>query len=73
MDGYRGEALGEWLDVPVGALEMMEGLEQLRALEYGMRVAVLRARASEGPWFSIDTEEDWRRFEGLTTQPGEEI
>ena len=65
--GYRGHLLERWLDWEQGQLEATEGLEQLRALEYGMTLAVLRADAvvdpDDRPWFSIDTEQDLRRFE----------
>ncbi|MEL6182918.1 MAG: hypothetical protein AAFS10_28440, partial [Myxococcota bacterium] len=65
--GYRGHVLDQWLEWCPGPLEVQEGLEQLRALEYGMTLAVLRADAvvdpDDRPWFSIDTEQDLRRFE----------
>jgi len=78
--GYRKEVLQEWLNWSPGALEEREGLEQLRALEYGIAIAVLRAEENratrpmrseensdlERSWFSIDTENDLKRFEALT-------
>lgn len=57
---YRREALDRFVSLPPGVLERTERLEQLRALENGMRIAVrvLDARPAKG----IDTEEDYAAF-----------
>ncbi len=52
---YRREALLRFLDLPRGPLEQAEGLEQLRALEHGMRIRVAQAR---GRGIGIDTPAD---------------
>lgn len=53
--GYRHTALQRFLRLAPGALEQSEGLEQLRALEHGMRIRVLQtAHATLG----VDTPED---------------
>jgi 3-deoxy-manno-octulosonate cytidylyltransferase (CMP-KDO synthetase) len=52
---YRREALARFVALPPSALELREKLEQLRALEAGMRIGV--ARIAAGPR-GIDTPED---------------
>lgn len=55
---YRRAALARFVALPASALELREKLEQLRALEAGMRIAV--ARVPHGP-FGVDTAEDLER------------
>ncbi len=55
---YRREALESFVALPPSALERSEKLEQLRALEAGMRIAV--ARVDEAP-LSVDTPADLER------------
>lgn len=55
---YRREALLALVHMRPGPLELREGLEQLRALEGGMRIVV--AQVPEAPP-SVDTPEDVRR------------
>jgi len=52
---YRREVLGRFVDLPPSPLELREKLEQLRALEAGMRIGV--ARVPHAP-FGVDTEAD---------------
>ncbi|RVT96709.1 3-deoxy-manno-octulosonate cytidylyltransferase [Rhodovarius crocodyli] len=52
---YRRAALERFVTLPESPLERREKLEQLRALEAGMRIAV--ARVPHGP-FGVDTPED---------------
>jgi 3-deoxy-manno-octulosonate cytidylyltransferase (CMP-KDO synthetase) len=52
---YRREVLGRFVDLPPSPLERREKLEQLRALEAGMRIGV--ARVPHAP-FGVDTEAD---------------
>jgi 3-deoxy-manno-octulosonate cytidylyltransferase (CMP-KDO synthetase) len=59
---YRREALEGFVALPPSALEKREKLEQLRALEAGMRIAV--ARVDEAP-LSVDTPEDLARARKL--------
>jgi len=46
---YRVGALRRMAALPTGTLERLEALEQLRALEYGMRICVADALVSPGP------------------------
>ena len=59
---YRREALEGFVALPPSPLEKREKLEQLRALEAGMRIAV--ARVDEAP-LSVDTPEDLARTRKL--------
>jgi 3-deoxy-manno-octulosonate cytidylyltransferase (CMP-KDO synthetase) len=52
---YRREALGRFVDLPPSPLERREKLEQLRALEAGMRIGA--ARVAHAP-FGVDTPAD---------------
>jgi 3-deoxy-manno-octulosonate cytidylyltransferase (CMP-KDO synthetase) len=52
---YRGRFLKEFASWPAGALEGLEHLEQLRALERGRTIRVLPAR---GRYHGVDTPED---------------
>ncbi|UCC25305.1 MAG: 3-deoxy-manno-octulosonate cytidylyltransferase [Gemmatimonadales bacterium] len=57
---YRREALLRWVFLPPSPLEELERLEQLRALEAGMKIGVAVVdRAERG----VDTEEDARIVE----------
>lgn len=57
---YGPEALARWVGFDRSALEVEEGLEQLRALENGMRIGVaLVAEAAAG----VDTPQDLARME----------
>ena len=55
---YRRAALARFVALPPSPLELREKLEQLRALEAGMRMAV--ARVDHAP-FGVDTPEDLAR------------
>ena len=55
---YRRAALERYVALPPSPLERRENLEQLRALEAGMRIAA--ARIEHGP-FGVDTPEDLER------------
>jgi 3-deoxy-manno-octulosonate cytidylyltransferase (CMP-KDO synthetase) len=59
---YRREALENFVALPPSALEQREKLEQLRALEAGMSIAV--ARVDEAP-LSVDTQADLDRARKL--------
>lgn len=60
---YRCSALRRLTAEPQCALERIEGLEQLRALWLGMRIAVECVDSPPGP--EVDTPEDLRRVERL--------
>ena len=57
--GFTAEALSRFCSFPQGELELRESLEQLRALEYGMRI---RCLISDFESIGIDTPEDLQRF-----------
>lgn len=59
---WRAEALRRFLAWPRGELEQAEGLEQLRALEHGLAIKVLRI--AEGP-VGVDTPADLERVRAL--------
>lgn len=58
--GYKREALKRFVSLPQGALEKIEKLEQLRALENGMTIKCVQIEPA-GP--AIDTQDDLRRAE----------
>jgi 3-deoxy-manno-octulosonate cytidylyltransferase (CMP-KDO synthetase) len=58
--GYRKSALMQFVSLPQGRLEQIEKLEQLRALEAGMKIKV---KETEFDTFGIDTIEDLRKAE----------
>jgi 3-deoxy-manno-octulosonate cytidylyltransferase (CMP-KDO synthetase) len=55
---YQRAALDRYVALPPSLLELREALEQLRALEAGMRIAA--TRISHGP-FGVDTPADLAR------------
>lgn len=57
---YRREALMRWVSLPPSRLELIEKLEQLRALEAGMTIGVAVVSEAEG---GVDTPADARRIE----------
>jgi len=59
---YRRQALGRFVSLPPSPLERREKLEQLRALEAGMRIAV--ARVAQAP-FGVDTPDDLARARAM--------
>jgi 3-deoxy-manno-octulosonate cytidylyltransferase (CMP-KDO synthetase) len=60
--GYRREALLEFVELSPGRLEQAEQLEQLRALENGMKIRVI---VSESNSIGVDTPEDALEVERL--------
>lgn len=63
--GYRKEALKRFVSLPQSPLEKMEKLEQLRALEDGMKIRCIEIKPS-GP--AIDTPDDLKRAEAYYKQ-----
>jgi len=59
---WRRDALARFVRLPEGVLERREKLEQLRALEAGMRIAC--ARTDHAP-FGVDTPADLARVRGM--------
>jgi 3-deoxy-manno-octulosonate cytidylyltransferase (CMP-KDO synthetase) len=64
---YRRAALDRFVALPPSLLERRESLEQLRALEDGMRIACVRME--HGP-FGVDTPEDLERARTWLASPG---
>jgi 3-deoxy-manno-octulosonate cytidylyltransferase (CMP-KDO synthetase) len=60
--GYRREALRRLVQFPVSPLEQAEKLEQLRALEHGIELAVVRVEYDS---VGVDVPEDVARVEQL--------
>ncbi|HEX3860322.1 MAG TPA: 3-deoxy-manno-octulosonate cytidylyltransferase [Stellaceae bacterium] len=68
---YRRDALDRFVTLPRGVLEQRERLEQLRALEAGMRISVsLIDPAQLG--VQVDTPDDLARARQLMTMKGQE-
>ena len=63
---YRRAALARFVALPPSPLEQREKLEQLRALEDGMRIACVRVE--HGP-FGVDTPEDLERARAGSQAP----
>jgi 3-deoxy-manno-octulosonate cytidylyltransferase (CMP-KDO synthetase) len=59
---YRREFLLSYSDLPVGPLEQAERLEQLRALENGLKIRVIE---TEYESLGVDTRADWERVSAL--------
>ena len=64
---YRVAALLRLAALPESALERRERLEQLRALEHGLRIVVAEATAPPGP--DVNTLADLERVGALLTAP----
>ena len=58
--GYRRNCLKQFVQWPVSSLESAEKLEQLRALEHGVRIKVLDSPVDT---IGVDTPEDLHRVE----------
>jgi 3-deoxy-manno-octulosonate cytidylyltransferase (CMP-KDO synthetase) len=65
---YTRDALTRFVTLPPSALEKREKLEQLRALEAGMTIAVARVR--DVP-LSVDTPEDLKKARDLLSRQGQ--
>ncbi len=62
---YRRTALETFADLPEGILEQREKLEQLRAIENGMRIDAV---CVDSPSPGVDTPEDLARIRGMFSQ-----
>ena len=69
--GYKKAALERFVALPEGHYETLEGLEQLRFLENGMRVLSIAVEPSETAMWGIDTPEDAAHAEALIARYGE--
>ncbi len=69
--GYKAAALERFVALPEGHYERLEGLEQLRFLENGMRIQAVKVAASESAMWGIDTPQDAQHAEQLIARHGE--
>jgi len=63
---YRAGFIKEYVTWPAGKLEVIELLEQLRALEHGRKICVLDVSCDPG--FGVDTEEDLAKVIALLSR-----
>lgn len=71
MYGYSCESLRRYVALPPSPLELTEGLEQLRALQNGMKVRVVLVDYRGRSHGSVDTPEDIAFVEQLIAREGE--
>lgn len=69
--GYRLAALQRFEAAPPSALEMLEGLEQLRLLELGLTIATVPVPPAAFDSSGIDTQADIARVEALIAAHGD--
>lgn len=67
---YRPEALRAYPTWPVGPLEQLEGLEQLRFLESGQQVLCVEVAAQGRKFWELNNPEDVARIEGMLISMG---
>lgn len=68
---YRYQILEQYLQLPPGNLERVEGLEQLRALENGIKIRVLVIDYRGRTHWSVDSPEDIAKVEQIIENEGE--
>ncbi len=71
--GYKRAALERFVSLPEGHYEKLEGLEQLRFLENGMRIQAVKVAASQSAMWGIDTPQDAAHAEALIARHGEPL
>ncbi len=71
--GYKKAALERFVALPEGRYEKLEGLEQLRFLENGMRIEAVKVAPSASAMWGVDTPEDAAHAEQLIARHGEPI
>jgi len=71
--GYKRDALERFVSLPEGHYERLEGLEQLRFLENGMRIQAVKVAAAPSAMWGIDTPEDAAHAEKLIAEHGEPL
>ena len=69
--GFRRAGLERYIGLPPSPLEMCEGLEQLRALEHGMRVRIAIVDYRGRSHGSIDSPADVKFVEDIIAREGE--
>ena len=71
--GYKRAALERFVSLPEGHYERLEGLEQLRFLENGMRIQAVKVPAAPSAMWGIDTPQDAAHAEALIAKHGEPL
>lgn len=69
--GYKYAALKKFVSLPEGEYEKLEGLEQLRMIESGMRIKAVKVDYGNIPQIGVDTPEDAKRAEEIIQEFGE--
>ena len=69
---YRPAALQKYLALPEGALEVLEGLEQLRFLENNIRIHCVEVDGKGRKFWELNNPEDIDRIEKILTELGVE-
>lgn len=67
---YRPDALAAYPSWPVGPLEQLEGLEQLRFMENGRAVLCVEVEAKGRAFWELNNPEDVPRIEAMMAQMG---
>ncbi|MEO0400790.1 MAG: manno-octulosonate cytidylyltransferase [Pseudomonadota bacterium] len=67
---YRPAALAAYPDWPVGPLEQLEGLEQLRFMENGRQVLCVEVEARGRQFWELNNPEDVPRLEAMMADMG---
>jgi len=67
---YRPDALAAYSSWPVGPLEQLEGLEQLRFMENGRAVRCTEVKANGRQFWELNNPEDVPRIEAMMAQMG---
>lgn len=69
--GYQLPALKKYVELEPSPLELMEGLEQLRALENGIPIRIVQVDYKGRTHWSVDVPEDVARVEEIIKREGE--
>lgn len=67
---YRPDALAAYPGWPIGPLEQLEGLEQLRFMENGRRVLCVEVEARDRQFWELNNPEDVPRLEAMMAEMG---
>lgn len=65
---YRPDSLAAYPEWPIGPLETLEGLEQLRFLEQGRQVLCVEVEGRGRAFWELNNPEDIPRIEGMLAQ-----
>jgi 3-deoxy-manno-octulosonate cytidylyltransferase (CMP-KDO synthetase) len=68
---YTYESLKRYVELPMGRLEQVEQLEQLRALEHGIPIRVVEVSLQGRTVWSVDNPQDVARVEEIIAREGE--